>query len=355
MKKTILLTLIGIATHGQAQNVGINTSSPKNTLDVKGGIRNQALYMVGSGTSIVIPDNQSNINLAGTFAGQFSATINIPEDGQKLTIDNVSNETGVLSGTVDIRKGLNEYTFSDGEWKALNTNAWGLSGNQNTDANNNFIGTTDKTDVVFKRFNTEKLRLNENDVQITGSANVAGNINVTGTIQANGVDGTANQVLAKNTSNNLAWVNTAHANNVRFRGRFRDETSSTTGTIPILELVSILNTSAVSVGSNSFLINKSGLYHFDIDLSISTPTAANPTFRPFANLNFNLNTYGLPLNVGNFEPFNLVDNSLWLLRGSKSFEVHVEAPASLNISYTISAVTGTKSLNCYVYGHLVSE
>jgi trimeric autotransporter adhesin len=34
---------------------------------------------------------------------------------------------------------------------------------------------------------------------------VNGNINVTGTIKANGVDGTANQVLMKNNSGNLAW------------------------------------------------------------------------------------------------------------------------------------------------------
>ena len=34
---------------------------------------------------------------------------------------------------------------------------------------------------------------------------VTGNINVTGTIKANGVDGTANQVLMKNSSGNLAW------------------------------------------------------------------------------------------------------------------------------------------------------
>jgi hypothetical protein len=34
---------------------------------------------------------------------------------------------------------------------------------------------------------------------------VNGNINVTGTIKANGVDGTANQVLMKNSSGNLAW------------------------------------------------------------------------------------------------------------------------------------------------------
>jgi hypothetical protein len=34
---------------------------------------------------------------------------------------------------------------------------------------------------------------------------VTGNINVTGTIKANGVDGTANQILMKNGSGTLAW------------------------------------------------------------------------------------------------------------------------------------------------------
>jgi hypothetical protein len=183
---------------------------------------------------------------------------------------------------------------------------------------------------------------------------VTGNINVTGTIKANGVDGTAGQVLAKNASNNMAWVNTAHANDVRFRGRFRDQTTSANGTVAILELVSNTNSTAVIPNSNSFTINKSGLYHFDVDISIQIPTPTNPTFRPFANLSFNINS-GLPLNVGNFEPFNITDNSSWLLRGAKSFEVYIEAPVNLNISYLISPINGAKILYCYVFGHLISE
>ena len=150
----------------QAQNVGVNTATPKTSLDIKGGIRNQPLYLTGSGTGIIIPDNQSNINLSGSFSGQFSATVKNPEDGQRLIIDNVSNQTGVIIGGPDIRIGLNEYIYSDGEWKTIKMNAWDLNGNFNTNPATQFIGTTDKNDVVFKRFNTERLRIAEEGLQI---------------------------------------------------------------------------------------------------------------------------------------------------------------------------------------------
>ena len=168
MKKIIFLFSINfiIFVAAKAQNVGINTSTPKTSLDIKGGIRNQPLYLIGSGTAIIIPDNQSNINLTGNFSGQFSATINNPEDGQRLIIDNISNQTGVLIGGPDIRSGLNEYIFSDGEWKIVKMNAWDLNGNYNTNPATQFIGTTDKNDVIFKRFNNEKMRIAEEGLQI---------------------------------------------------------------------------------------------------------------------------------------------------------------------------------------------
>lgn len=43
---------------------------------------------------------------------------------------------------------------------------------------------------------------------------VTGNINVTGTIKANGIDGTANQVLMKNSSGNLAWGDMSEYKNI---------------------------------------------------------------------------------------------------------------------------------------------
>ena len=166
--KHLITTIIScsLCVMSQAQNVGVNTATPKTSLDIKGGIRNQPLYLTGSGTGIIIPDNQSNINLSGSFSGQFSATVKNPEDGQRLIIDNVSNQTGVIIGGPDIRIGLNEYIYSDGEWKTIKMNAWDLNGNFNTNPATQFIGTTDKNDVVFKRFNTERLRIAEEGLQI---------------------------------------------------------------------------------------------------------------------------------------------------------------------------------------------
>jgi hypothetical protein len=166
--KQLITTIISCSlwVMSQAQNIGVNTATPKTSLDIKGGIRNQPLYLTGSGTGIIIPDNQSNINLSGSFSGQFSATVNNPEDGQRLIIDNVSNQTGAIIGGPDIKIGLNEYIYSDGEWKTIKMNAWDLNGNFNTNPTTQFIGTTDKNDVVFKRFNTERLRIADEGLQI---------------------------------------------------------------------------------------------------------------------------------------------------------------------------------------------
>jgi len=196
MKKIIFFFSISliIIVAANAQNVGINTPTPKTSLDIKGGIRNQPLYLIGTGTAIIIPDNQSNVNLTGNFLGQFSATINIPEDGQRLIIDNNSNQTGALIGGPDIRGGLNEYIFSDGEWKTVKTNAWDLNGNFNTNPANNFIGTTDKNDVVFKRFNNEKMRISEAGIEIANE------------ILPNGTAGAAGQVLQSNGNGTMSWA-----------------------------------------------------------------------------------------------------------------------------------------------------
>ncbi len=170
MKNTLLaLSLLIFTLCASAQNVGVGTNTPTTTLDVKGGFRIQPLYLTGSGTSIIIPDNQSNINLAGSFTGSFAATINNPQDGQKLIIDNNSSQIGILNGSVNILKGLNEFVHSDGEWKQLNTNNWSLNGNYNTDPATQFIGTGDASDVSIRRNSLEKLKLVNEGLQIRES------------------------------------------------------------------------------------------------------------------------------------------------------------------------------------------
>jgi hypothetical protein len=212
MKKltTIIILLFGIKVF--AQNVGINTTSPQTALDVKGGIRNQPLYLTGSGSNIVIPDNQSNINLSGSFTAQFSATIANPIDGQKLTIDNNSNQKGVLNSTVDIKFGLNEFTYSDGEWKAINPNAWYLNGNDGVSSASNFIGTINKQDLVFKTYDNEQMRLHQQGGLSIGTPihtealDLVGNANISGQIMPQGQSGQQGQFLRSNGDGTMNWA-----------------------------------------------------------------------------------------------------------------------------------------------------
>jgi hypothetical protein len=184
---------------------------------------------------------------------------------------------------------------------------------------------------------------------------VTGNINVTGTIKANGVDGTANQVLAKNTTNNLAWVNTAHANNTRFKLRFQENTSNNDNFAPIVGTFYNLNTTNVSINNTSGTItfNKTGLYHFDVSLNTRVTTASNPSINPTYFIILSGPGLDEYLEIGNFVPLNSTKDN-WSLNGAKSFDLHITAPFAMRLYYLYG--NGTKSqIRCELNGHLISE
>ena len=64
----------------------------------------------------------------------------------------------------------------------------------------------------------------------TEKLDVTGNINVSGTIKANGTDGTANQVLMKNSGGNLAWGSVSSG--FGQSAMFTDTTASQTWVVP---------------------------------------------------------------------------------------------------------------------------
>jgi hypothetical protein len=193
----------------------------------------------------------------------------------------------------------------------------------------------------------------------TEKLDVTGNINVTGTIKANGAGGMANQVLAKNASNNLAWVNTANANNTRFAFFLSGVSLPSTGqNLNINTDFYNLNNSNIyyMVGSPFISINKSGLYHFDIDIQTNATTGVTPSV--FPQFNAGLYEFGgankiFRFNVGNVAATS-ANNSTWSLQGSKSFDVYLEAGSTYQINCRY-LYTSTNNLNMVVLGHLISE
>lgn len=132
MKKYILFICIFVSTLLSAQ-VGINTTDPHAQLEIKSS--DQAN-----------PNNTDGILIPKVDA--FPA-INptLDQDGMMVYL------------TTDIGTNLKGFYYWDNTnsvWKSISgDNGWGLTGNAGTDAATNFIGTTDDTNLVFKR-NNEK-------------------------------------------------------------------------------------------------------------------------------------------------------------------------------------------------------
>lgn len=123
--------------------------------------------------------------------------------------------------------------YDDGNPAGLNFGV-GVSGNQLLQIHSATAG----DDIAFgygsSSFFQERMRIKGNgnvginNINPSDRLDVNGNINVTGTIKANGVDGTANQVLMKNSSGSLAWGDMCSYKN--FKGFIN--TTATVWTVP---------------------------------------------------------------------------------------------------------------------------
>lgn len=157
--------------------------------------------------------SQNNVGI-GTLTPAPSALLDLQAADKGLLIPRtdtaVINALGTpATGLLIYQTSSNTFYYFDGSfWRTLATNsggssnAWDLSGNAGTNPSNNFIGTTDNKDVVFKVNNTEYMRLmtslypvgylrirnpvtNEGRLQVGGSTyavfNVGGKFGISGT------------------------------------------------------------------------------------------------------------------------------------------------------------------------------
>lgn len=141
MKKTfIILCFSATALFLQAQdgNVGINTQTPVTTLDVVGEPADQA-----KADGIIAP-RITKEELINKIPGTYS----ISHRGAIVYVTDLSANTS--SETKDITE-TGYYSWNGNAWENMKGNSWNLEGNSGTNANINFIGTTDNQDIIFKR------------------------------------------------------------------------------------------------------------------------------------------------------------------------------------------------------------
>ncbi|HEX5151928.1 MAG TPA: hypothetical protein VFW07_10790 [Parafilimonas sp.] len=162
--------------------VGINTGTPQQRLHVNGNLQLDGAFMPGGN--------------AGT-AGQ------------------------VLTST-----GIN----TPPSWQALSGSAWSLAGNAGTNPSNNFLGTTDGQNLVFRTNNAERMRMLSTGNIGIGTTAPGSALDIKGALRLSGstsgfvgfqpaaaaggttytlptVDGTSGQQLTTNGSGVLSWTN----------------------------------------------------------------------------------------------------------------------------------------------------
>jgi hypothetical protein len=133
----------------------------------------------------------------GTTTPEASAELDITSANRGFLMPrvalNATADTGTITGaeatglmvyntaTVsDVTPGF--YYWNGTQWVRFDTNAWSTTGNAGTNATNNFLGTTDAQDLVFRTNNTEVLRVTRPDGSndpkiIAGNAANHGDIN----------------------------------------------------------------------------------------------------------------------------------------------------------------------------------
>jgi trimeric autotransporter adhesin len=195
MKKIIIIILfLNIITQSQAQNVGINTTTPNATLDVNGdmamriasislnaGINNNVNSTTTKRSAYRIIDPTADFTITGLDGGS---------DGRVVTLANTSNfimslihesanSTGanrfILANGVsyDVQPKATitlQYSVVENRWFLVgksNTESadWKLTGNAGTNQYQNFVGTTDNQNLRF--------RVNNNPSGLIGNNNVS--------------------------------------------------------------------------------------------------------------------------------------------------------------------------------------
>lgn len=160
-----------------SQNLGINNTDPRVSIDITGGLAHRAVTLNPVANMLNLPANISFVIIGNTgVTGPVTLTDpDPPINGRRLVLLNNSGFTATL-GNFSIADGtIREFVCSGpgGGWHLLtpsfSTNpSWLTTGNFGTDTAINFLGTMDDMELAFRTNNLERMRLTNDGLKIRG-------------------------------------------------------------------------------------------------------------------------------------------------------------------------------------------
>jgi hypothetical protein len=206
MKKYVLLGTVIISLMPVYAQIGVGTTTPNSTLDVRGSLSTGYRAFTGN-TTAAVTDNTL------VFTGTLTATLTLPDAtacaGRAYSIKNSSSNASLLTiattslQTIDglsswslslsnmalmvVSNGTNWYATAESVPGNSSGNSWTRGGN-NVSSLQNF-GTTSNFSIPFISNNTERMRLTNTGFLGIGTNNPSNYLEVSGTNTATGVSG----------------------------------------------------------------------------------------------------------------------------------------------------------------------
>ncbi len=148
MKKNFILSGIIFLTGGMAYSqVGINTETPKATIDI---VANKTDETTAEG--IIAP----RLTLAQLISKDAKYTTN--QAGVIVYLSDVLGTTTTKTANIDE---IGYYYFDGALWQPFDStkNGWSITGNSGTSSNTDFLGTTDAADLVVKTNDIKRMTI----------------------------------------------------------------------------------------------------------------------------------------------------------------------------------------------------
>ena len=252
--KKIIFTISVLVSGAAYSQVGIDTETPKATLDV-----------TGKPSDLTKADGIIAPRLKGSELKAKDALYTADQKASLVYVTEALASADTTSKTINVTS-IGYFYFDGNIWQKLTTgsngadgNDWTILGNIGTTAGTNFIGTTDAVDFVVKTNNTERERTyttvnSQNEIKkISG-----GNLNVNGVSVGTGNN---NDVGSVAVGNNALKINTNGAQNVAVGAGVLSKNTDGYGNVAVGMSALPNNVSGyenVAVGQHALYGNKTG-------------------------------------------------------------------------------------------------